>query len=55
MHKIDKICTGRTEQQKNLFDFAFPVTAVKVPDGHPARKGSAALARAYDLLPPEGI
>ena len=55
MHKVDKICTGRTEQQKNLFDFAFPVTAVKVPEGHPARKGSAALALAYDLLPPEGI
>ena len=55
MDAVDKICSGRTEPQKEVFDFAFPVTAVKVPPGHEAHKASSMLRAALDLLPEGGI
>lgn len=55
MHKVEKKCTGKSEEQKEIYDFAFPVTGVKLPDGHLARKASAMLADAVDSLPEGGI
>lgn len=55
IHKLDKKCTGKSEGQKEIFDFAFPVTGVKLPKGHMARRASAMLADAVKSLPEGGI
>ena len=55
MHKVEKKCTGKSEGQKEIFDYAFPVTGVKLPDGHLAQKASAILADAVKSLPEGGI
>lgn len=55
MHKVEKKCTGRSEGQKEIFDFAFPVTGVKLPQGNLAYRASAMLGEAVKSLPEGGI
>jgi hypothetical protein len=55
MHLVDKVCTGRTPEMKEVFEHAFPVTGVKLPEGHLAYRASAKLGEALDTLPPDGL
>lgn len=50
-----QICTGRSMEMKEVFEHAFPVTAVKLPEGDLARRSSAMLGEALDALPMGGI
>ena len=55
IHEIEKSCTGRSEQQKEIWEVAWPVTAVKVPEYHLARQATGILAEAATMLPHEGL
>ena len=55
INEVERACTGRSEQQKEIPKLAWPVAAVKVPNDHLARKATAILAEALALLPPNGL
>ncbi len=55
MHLVDEVCTGRTSEMKEIFEYAFPVTGVKLPEGELAHRASAKLGEALDTLPLEGL
>ena len=55
MHHVDTVCTGRSMEMKEVFEHAFPVTGVKLPEGDLVHRASAMLGQALDTLPPGGL